>query len=347
VVGLADALRSDGHLVFGPSAAASQLEGDKAFAKSFMVEAGIPTAAAVRFDRAEDALAHLESHDGPCVVKATGLAAGKGVSVCDDAAAARAAVREMMEQRSFGSAGDSVLIEERLVGRELSVFAVVDGERACWFAASRDHKRLDEGDQGPNTGGMGAYTPVGDASPELMREVEERVLLPTLRELGRRDLSYRGLLYLGLMLTDQGPSVLEYNCRFGDPETQVVLPTFDGDLYALLAGAAEGRLPVEGALATCGAAVGVVLAAEGYPVAPTKGAVIGGLDEVEGDALVFHAGVRRSDDGVWTTAGGRVLCVVGTADDLARARERALAAARRIRFEGAQWRSDIGHSELG
>ncbi len=342
VEGAADRLRAAGLAVFGPSAAAARLEGDKAFAKEFMESAGIPTARAEIFYDASKALAWLREHPGRWVVKAAGLAAGKGVVVCDDAAQAEDALQRIMVDGAFGAAGHTVLLEERLEGPELSVFVVLDGQRAAWFAPSRDHKRLLEGDRGPNTGGMGAFTPVPDVDEALMTRVIEEILLPTLDELRRRGLDYRGLLYLGLMLTGEGPKVLEYNCRFGDPETQVVLPAYPGDLFELLDGAARGRLPVEGALPRKGAAVGFVLAAPGYPGKAVKDIPIEDLDAADG--LFFHAGTRR-EGGIWRTAGGRVLCAVGQGKTLAEARRRALEGAEKVRFEGAQIRRDIAVRE--
>jgi phosphoribosylamine--glycine ligase len=344
VEGLADRLRAEGFLVFGPSARAALLEGDKAFAKEFMRAAGVPCARSENFTQFDDALHWLKRNGGPCVVKASGLAAGKGVSVCDDAGQAETALRRMLVERAFGVAGDVVLLEERLFGPELSVFALLDGTRAAWFAPSRDHKRLRDGDQGPNTGGMGAYTPVAEANQALMERVHEEILGPTLVELRRRRLEYRGLLYLGLILTKDGPKLLEYNCRFGDPETQVVLPVFPGDLYALLAGVARGELPVQGALAAEGAAVGIVLASEGYPARPRVDRVISGLDSLAEEALIFHAGTRR-EGGSWRTAGGRVLCAVARAATVPLAQEKALAVATSLHFEGVQLRTDIAAKE--
>jgi phosphoribosylamine--glycine ligase len=346
VAGLADRLRAAGLRVFGPGAEAAQLEGDKGYAKDFLRAAGVPTARAERFEDLDTALAWLHDHPGPWVVKACGLAAGKGVLLCDDAQETARALRAMLAEGAFGPAGRSVLVEERLSGPELSVFAVLDGRRAAWFAASRDHKRLLDEDRGPNTGGMGAFTPVADAGSQLMDRVVGQILEPTLAELHRRGLDYRGLLYLGLMLTGDGPKVLEYNCRFGDPETQVVLPVFAGDLYELLAGAADGALPVRGELGHAGAAVGIVLASEGYPSDPAKGRTIEGLEDLGDEALVFHSGTRRHR-GRWLTAGGRVLCAVGRGEDLATARRHAAELVSRIRFEGSHHRSDIAAKEVG
>jgi phosphoribosylamine--glycine ligase len=344
VDGLADRLRAEGRTVFGPGAEAARIEGDKDWAKNLFAEGSIPTAVFATFDALEPALAHVAEIDGPCVVKATGLAAGKGVTVCDSRDEAEAAVRECLGG-AFGSAGSSVLIEERLEGPELSVFAVTDGERICWFEPSRDHKRLGENDEGPNTGGMGAYTPVADATPELMERVRVEILEPTVHTLRARGLDYRGLLYAGIMLTADGPKVLEYNCRFGDPETQVVLPSFVGDLYAVLLSAARGSLEQEGPLPARGAAVGVVLASAGYPASSTKGVPIPALAGLGPDELVFHAATVR-EGGVWRTNGGRVISALGQADGLATARERALALSDKLMFEGAQRRRDIARQEV-
>jgi phosphoribosylamine--glycine ligase len=278
-------------------------------------------------------------------VKATGLAAGKGVSVCDDESAAADAVKSMLGDRVFGDAGSSVLIEQRLVGPELSVFVVVDGKNYCWFAPSRDHKRLGDGDLGPNTGGMGAYTPVADASDAFMAKVDADILAPSVAQLAAQGFNYRGLLYVGLMLTPDGPMVLEYNCRFGDPETQVVLPTYDGDLFLLLNAAARGKLLERGQLARKGAAVGIVLAAANYPLTPRKGDRIDGLEQLTADSeIVFHAGTQRVDDR-WLSAGGRVLTVVGQSAQLGGARDVANAASGRVSFDGAQRRNDIAKHE--
>ena len=345
VAGWADALRADGLAVFGPGAAAAHIEGDKRWAKELMDEAGVPTARAEAFTDLDAALRAVRALDGDCVVKATGLAAGKGVFVCRDRERAEAAVRDCLEGAAFGEAGRTVLVEERLEGPELSVFAVTDGRRLAWFAPSRDHKRLEDGDGGPNTGGMGAYTPVADATDALMDRVREEILGPTLEALRARGLDYRGLLYAGLMLTPEGPKVLEFNCRFGDPETQVVLPCFSGDLHALLASAAGGALEVEGALERRGAAVGVVHASAGYPASATRGVPIPGLDGLAAADRVFHAATRRSDTG-WVTDGGRVLCAVGGDASLAGARTAAYALSDRLLFEGVQRRNDIAAAEV-
>jgi len=345
VDGVGDRLRAEGFAVFGPDAAAARIEGDKAWAKELMVEAGVPAASSETFTDLDEALGHVRALDGVCVVKATGLAAGKGVTVCSDLDTAERAVRDCLVDGAFGEAGASILVEEKLTGPELSVFAVCDGTRFATFTPSRDHKRLGDGDAGPNTGGMGAYTPVSDATADLATLVREKVIAPTLDALRARGLEYRGLLYVGLMLTPDGPKVLEYNARFGDPETQVVIPAFDGDLFEVLDGAARGKLPVDGELPSQGAAVGVVLASAGYPASSTKGVAVPGLDELTDVDLVFHAATRRGDDG-WETSGGRVLCAVGVGPDFSLARDRAHELADRLAFDGAQRRTDIGRQEF-
>jgi phosphoribosylamine---glycine ligase len=323
VAGLADSLRRAGVAVFGPGAGAARIEGSKSFAKEVMRAAGVPTAA------------ELEHVRAPCVVKADGLAAGKGVFVCRTQSETEEAWRRAQ------SLGDRVVVEELLEGPEVSVFAVTDGVDAVPIPPAQDFKRLHDGDEGPNTGGMGSYSPVPLLADEEAEEIVELVHRPVLAELARRGAPYVGLLYAGLMLTEDGPRVLEFNCRFGDPETQAVLPRLDGDLLTLLASAAEGRLDARAASASEEAAVTVVLAASGYPEAPETGVVIGGLDEAESTgALVFHAGTALRD-GTLVSAGGRVLAVTGTASTVSEARDRAYEAVARIDFPGAQYRSDI------
>jgi phosphoribosylamine---glycine ligase len=347
VNGLADELRAGGAVVFGPGRDGARLEGDKAFAKEFLESAGVPTAQSESFDDRDAALAYVRERSAPCVVKATGLAAGKGVLMCPTVAEAEAAIRSCMDEAAFGEAGDRILVEEMLEGPELSIFAVLDGRRMAYFAASRDHKRIGEGDTGPNTGGMGAYTPVADATGELMARVVREALQPSLTELRRRGIDYRGLLYVGLMLTATGPKVLEFNCRFGDPETQVVLPAYDGDLYELLSSAARAELCTQGPLPRRGAAVGLVLASAGYPVSAEKGVPVTALFEGGStESLVFHAGTRRVvGESQWLTNGGRVLCAVAQGDTVSMARAEALRQAESLRFSGAQLRRDIAAQE--
>jgi phosphoribosylamine--glycine ligase len=341
-LGLADRLRARGIPVFGPDQAAAELEWSKAFAKDFMRRHGIPTAAYDVFEDADAALDRVRRADYPLVVKADGLAAGKGVLICTTLAEAEAAIRSVLVERTFGGAGDRVVIEEFLEGDELSVIALVDGERVAMLPPARDYKRLKDGNRGPNTGGMGTFAPVDDLPPGLLATVQETILEPTLAGLRAEGRPYRGALYVGLMLTPTGPSVLEFNCRLGDPETQVMLPLLEGDVAALLRSCAEGRLDPGSVRASAGAAVCVVLAAEGYPEAPRKGDPILGIgDALHAGAHVYHAGTALRD-GRLVTDGGRVLSVVDTGFDLREATERAYAAAELIHFPGMQMRRDIG-----
>ena len=341
VAGLADRLRAAGRLVLGPGVDGARLEESKAWMKQLLQEAGVPTAGYGAFTDPEAALAFLRSLPGPWVVKTDGLAAGKGVLVTDSIDEAAADVRAKLSGQAFGDAGRRIVIEEWLDGPELSLLCVCDGQRAVPLAPAQDFKRLSDGGAGPNTGGMGAYSPVPIAGPDVVAEVLERAVEPTLAALRARGVDYRGVLYAGLMLTGEGPKMVEYNVRFGDPEAQVVLPRYAGDLAALLAEAAAGRLETEPAFEDR-AAVTVVLATEGYPLHPRVGDVIEGLEKA--DALpgvtVFRAGVDRQDD-QWVTASGRVLNVTGMGDDLAAARSTAYDAVSAISWPGMQYRTDI------
>lgn len=335
--GLVDALASVGVPAFGPSRAAARLEASKAFAKDVMARAGVPTGAYAAFTDAAEARAHLATVPAPYVVKADGLAAGKGVLVTDDLVAAEAWV-----DRWLADEDSKIVIEEFLDGPELSVFAVCDGVRAIPLQPARDYKRLSDGDEGPNTGGMGSYSPVGDLDPGLVDDVIQRVALPTIRRMADDGTPYIGFLYMGLALTDAGPKVIEFNCRLGDPETQAVLPLLETDLLGVLTEAASGSLEHDRIAFGDRAAVNVVLASGGYPASPRTGDAISGLDEVDDpDVLVFHAGTSRDERGVLRTAGGRVLSVVGLGDTVPEARERAYAAAGRIRWKQQQFRTDI------
>jgi phosphoribosylamine--glycine ligase len=342
VAGLADELRSLGRAVLGPGADGARLEGSKAFMKELATSAGVPTAAWSSFERADEATAFLRRLPGPYVVKTDGLAAGKGVLVTDDLAEAEADIVAKLSGSSFGDAGRRVVVEEAMLGEELSLLALCDGERVVVLPPAQDHKRLKDGDRGPNTGGMGASSPVPAATGAVLDEAVERIVLPTVAELRRRGIDYRGVLYAGLMLTPEGPKLVEYNVRFGDPEAEVVLPRCGGDLAALFLEAATGRLTGQAAVSD-DVAVCVVLAAKGYPSATTTGAVIEGLDRagtVEG-VTIFHAGTARDRSGELRVAGGRVLAVSALARSVGAARERAYAAVREITFDGRQYRSDI------
>jgi phosphoribosylamine---glycine ligase len=323
VAGVGDQLRRGGIAVFGPSAAAAAIEGSKSFAKDVMRDAGVPTAA------------ELDEPRAPCVIKADGLAAGKGVFVCATQAEVDAAWPRVQ------ALGERVVVEELLEGDEISLFAACDGADAVPLPAAQDAKRLLDDDEGPNTGGMGAYAPVQQLSVEEQHELVEEIHRPVLAELARRGRPFIGLLYAGLMLTEHGPRVLEFNCRFGDPETQAILPLLVDDPAPLLAAAAQGQLSDMPAPDPDGAAVAVVIASEGYPDAPRTGQAIDGVSEAEEQgALVFHAGTAYRDSRL-ISAGGRVLNVVGTGASLLEARERAYQSAARIKLPGAQYRTDI------
>ncbi len=345
VLGLVDRLSQSGIPAFGPTAAAAEVEGSKAFAKEIMLAAGIPTAEYASFAEVEPALAYARARGGRLVVKADGLAAGKGVVVAESLGACEAAIRDMLVGGVHGDAGRTVLLEERLEGPEASVIALCDSERALVLPAAQDHKRVGDGDQGPNTGGMGAFSPTPKVTPELEREVKERVFLPALRELARRGRPFRGALYAGLMLTPSGLRVLEFNARMGDPETQPILMRLESDLVPALLAAAKGDLSGVSLTVDPRAAVGVVLASEGYPAKPRTGDPIGGLEgPLEEGVEVFHAGTARRPDGTIVSAGGRVLTVCALGADLGAARERAFRALSRITLRGGHWRKDIGLS---
>jgi phosphoribosylamine--glycine ligase len=343
VAGLVDRLARDGIPAFGPSAAAAEIEGSKAFAKEVMVAAGIPTADWAPFTDLGPAVAFARARGGKVVVKADGLAAGKGVVVCGDAAEAEAALRAILVDKVHGAAGAKVIVEERLEGPEASCICVSDGERVRLLAAAQDHKRIFDGDRGLNTGGMGAFSPTPNVTAEVAAEVERGVLLPAVRELARRGRPFRGALYAGLMLTAKGPRVLEFNARLGDPETQPVLMRLTSDLVPALLASARGDLSRTALEFDARAAVGVVLAAEGYPGKVAKGDAISGLDgPFPGDVQVFHAGTARGPDGRVVTSGGRVLTVCALGQGLDEAARRAYEAASRISFRGMQYRKDIG-----
>src|SRR3954469_81358 len=343
--GVADVLRAAGRRILGPVRAAAQLECSKAFAKGFMARHGIPTARYRVCDSAFDARAVLGSGEFgfPVVLKADGLAAGKGVVIAANRDEAGRAVAAAMEQRQFGDAGARLVIEECLAGPEVSFFALCDGTRAIPIASAQDHKRIFDGDQGPNTGGMGAFAPSPLLDAGLEAQVMREIVDPVLRGMRAEGTEYRGFLYAGLMLTCAGPKVIEYNVRFGDPEAQVVMPLIDGDLASLLAAAADGDLSGRTVALRPGVSVGVVLAAAGYPGMVQSGARISGLDAASRvpNVTIFHAGTARRGDDI-VTAGGRVLTVVGTGVDYQSAIARAYEAVSLIHFEGMQYRRDIG-----
>jgi phosphoribosylamine---glycine ligase len=344
VAGVVDAFREAGLAIFGPTAAAAQLEGSKAFSKDFLARHHMPTAAYANFTDLDAALAYIREQGAPIVVKADGLAAGKGVILAQTVAEAEAAVRDMLAGNAFGEAGHRVVIEEYLTGEEASFICMVDGEHILPMASAQDHKARDEGDRGPNTGGMGAYSPAPVVTPEIHARIMREVMEPTVRGMAAEGRPYTGFLYAGVMITPDGtPKVLEFNCRFGDPETQPIMMRLRSDLVDLLEAALAGRLDRVQAEWDPRAALGVVLAAGGYPDSYRKGDVIEGLPEAEvPDAKVFHAGTVR-DGGAVRTAGGRVLCVVGLGDTVAAARDRAYALSDKVHWEGVYCRRDIGY----
>lgn len=346
VDGLADRLRAEGQLVFGPGVDGAQLEGSKAYMKGLLAEAGVPTARYGTFTEAAPARAFLDTMAPPFVIKTDGLAAGKGVLVTDDLAEARNTVDDYLSGRAFGDAGQTLVIEEGLVGSEVSVFAVCDGRRGVLLSPAQDFKRIGDGDTGPNTGGMGAfspYLPEGDlAAGELERIVADDFIAPTLAALRGRGIDFRGVLYAGLMLTSDGPKLLEYNVRFGDPETQVVLPRMTSSLVELLAQAAAGSIEAQPTFSD-EAMVNVVCASEGYPASPRTGDRIEGLAAARAlpGVNVYGAGVASDDDGALITSGGRVLSVCGRGVDVVEARERAYAGVAELRWRGMTVRTDI------
>ena len=340
--GLADKLRAAGFPVFGPGADGAQLEASKQWAKALMVEAGVPTAGYWKANSRDEALEALEAQGKPLVVKADGLAAGKGVTVAESIEEARSAIEEIFEGR-FG-AGASLVLEERTHGPEVSVFALTDGERMVLLPPAQDHKRIGEGDTGPNTGGMGAYAPAPLLDAAGLEQVRQLVLEPTLAALNSRGIRYQGVIYAGLMLTENGPSVIEFNCRFGDPECETLMPLLGPELAAVLLACANGTLHQAPALSIaphCSACV--IAAAQGYPGEIRKGDVIHSELQPADDLQLFHAGTQRQADGRCLTSGGRVLAVVAQADTFDNAFERAYTGLAQVNYEGMTFRRDIGH----
>ncbi|WP_338739370.1 phosphoribosylamine--glycine ligase [Candidatus Dehalogenimonas loeffleri] len=339
--GLIDDFQSRRIPAFGPVKAAAQLESSKTFARSLMEKYAIPCAKGKSFSNYAEARAYLLEQTAPLVVKADGLAAGKGVSVCSTIAEAEAALANIMESRAFGQAGSTVVIEECLVGQEMSFLAFTDGKTLAVMPPACDYKRAFDGNLGPNTGGMGAYSPPTFLTPRLKARIESTVMEPVIRALASEGINYRGVIYAGLMLTESGPKVLEFNARFGDPETQIILPQLRTDLVDIMLNIINGTLEkvkVEWDNTSC---VTVVMAAGGYPETYKKGLVINGLGDVDEQVTVFHAGTRLGNDGKVVTNGGRVLNITGCGESIAAAREIAYRNIGRITFEGAQYRSDI------
>jgi phosphoribosylamine--glycine ligase len=342
VAGIVDQFQEAGLRIFGPSRAAAQLEGSKAFSKQFMQRHGIPTGRAAIFADFDEATRYLRTLDAPPVIKASGLAAGKGVILPDSKEDAAQVLQEMLLRNRFGAAGQTVLVEERLHGPELSVLAFSDGETLRIMPGAQDHKRLLDGDRGPNTGGMGAFAPSPLATPALLIQIEQEILRPTVAGMAAEGTPYVGVLYAGLMLTEEGPKVLEFNCRFGDPETQVILPLLESDLLELFLACTEGRLHDQTPEWKPETAVTVVMASGGYPGEYVKGVEITGIREAERrGCLVFHAGTKLKDDRL-VTNGGRVLAVTGLGTTLDQAVEQAYTGVQQIRFNQAFYRRDIG-----
>lgn len=345
VLGLVDALEAAGIAAVGPTAAAARLEGSKAFAKAFMARHHIPTAAYRTFDRGAYAAAraYLEAQGVPVVIKASGLAAGKGAVVCQTEAEAHATLDAMLRDQAFGEAGAEVVIEAFMEGEEASVFALTDGEHYHLLAPAQDHKRIGEGDTGPNTGGMGAYAPAPVVTEPLLADIRTRIIEPTLSGMASEGYPFRGVLYVGLMMTAEGPKVVEYNCRLGDPEAQVILPLLHDKKILTCR-----QLHTVSVAPVAGAAACVVVAAPGYPGDYPKGAVITGLEAAEAveGVVVFHAGTARNAAGQVVTAGGRVLGITGLGADLPEALSRAYQAVAQVQFEGQQYRRDIGRKGL-
>jgi phosphoribosylamine--glycine ligase len=342
-LGLADRLGGEGHLVFGPVAASARLESSKVFAKDLMSKYGVPTAHYEAFTSSARAHAYIDRTSKRLVVKADGLAAGKGAVVTKDKSEAHRAVEAMMDEKVFGKAGEIVVIEERLVGEEASILALTDGQHYVLLPSSQDHKRVFDRDRGPNTGGMGAYSPTPVVDDGALAQIEDVVLKRMLKGLAREGLPYRGVLYAGLMLNESGVQVIEFNVRFGDPETQAVLPAIDGPIAELLAAAAAGNLKKTRRLRPARWAVCVVAASGGYPAGYVTGVPVTGLEEAaaRGEVMLFHAGTARKDDGTLVTSGGRVLGVTGVGHTLRQARRTAYDATRRVRFTGMHFRTDI------
>ncbi|MCW8945491.1 MAG: phosphoribosylamine--glycine ligase [Sedimenticola sp.] len=344
VLGVVDAFKSSGLNCFGPSQGAAQLEGSKAFTKDFLARHQIPTAAYGNFTEVDEALTYLHQVGVPIVIKADGLAAGKGVIIATDMADAEATVRDMLSGNSFGEAGHRVVIEEFLVGEEASFIVMVDGEHILPMASSQDHKARDNGDKGPNTGGMGAYSPAPVVTPAMHDRIMDEVIIPTVKGMAAEGLPYTGFLYAGVMINAEGaPKVLEYNCRFGDPETQPIMLRMKSDLVAHCLAALEGKLDQQQTEWDPRASLGVVLAAGGYPDSYDKGDIISGLPttEVEGEK-VFHAGTA-AQSGEVVTAGGRVLCATALGNSVEEAQQRAYTLAKQVSWKGAFYRTDIGY----
>lgn len=347
--GIVDVLEGKNIPVFGPRKNAAAIEGSKTFMKDLLKKYNIPTAAYEKFDHYEEALQYLHSQSVPIVIKADGLAAGKGVTVAFTREQAELALKDIMVGKVFGESGNQVVIEEFMEGQEMSILSFVDGETVRPMVAAQDHKQVFDGDQGPNTGGMGTYSPLPHIEDSIIQEAIETIIKPTAKAMVAEDRPFRGVLFAGLMITPDGkPKTIEFNARFGDPETQVVLPRLKSDLLEIFLAAVQGNLDQVEIEWSEEAAVCVVLASPGYPASYPKGLTIEGLDsaEIQKDALVFHAGTARRSDGEWLTSGGRVLGVVGLGASIKEARDKAYEAAGHIHFEGKHMRTDIAAKAL-
>jgi len=343
VAGIVDEFEADGLRIFGPSQQAAMLEGSKVFAKELMRKYLIPTAGAKIFSNFQDAHAYIERAPAPFVIKADGLAAGKGVIIARSQEAALEAVQRMIQAREFGDAGNRVVIEEFMEGQEVSVLCLTDGKNVCVLPPAQDHKTIFDNDEGPNTGGMGAYAPAPFMTAELMARVENEILRPTIAAMAQENRPYCGVLYAGLMITKDGPKVVEFNCRFGDPETQVILPLIESDLAEAMWRVANGDLGNYQLKIAPRWALSVVLASGGYPGSFEKGKLINGLEHLrDNEAMVFHAGTALDHNSNYLTDGGRILAVTGVADNFLQAHERAYCAVGKIQFEGMHYRRDIG-----
>lgn len=345
-LGLVDRLEAIGIRAFGPNQSAARLEGSKIFTKELLNKAGIPTARSRRYTELAPALAGLSEFSLPVVVKADGLAAGKGVIIAQSRAEAEEALRDMLERKVFAAAGEAVLVEEFLDGEEASIHALTDGDSYVLLPSSQDHKRVGEGDTGLNTGGMGAYAPAPVVTPEILAQVEREVFVPLLKTFKEEGIDYRGVLYGGLMLTAAGPKVLEFNCRFGDPETEVLLPLLETPLLDLIDAVIDRRLAGARLKIREGSALTVVLAAPGYPENPRVGGRLGGLEAQAANGMIFHAGTR-AENGKVASAGGRVLAVSGWGPSLEEARAASYGLLGKVKLEGGHFRRDIGHRALG
>jgi phosphoribosylamine--glycine ligase len=349
VDGLADSLRGNGFFVFGSDAKAAEIEAHKSFAKYLMKKYKIPTAGYAEFtsNQLTEAEKYLKVQEYPCVIKADGLAAGKGVIICNDFNEAKKTLEDMFIKRIFGTSGEKIIIEDYLNGEEASILVVTDGEDFICLPSSQDHKRIGDNDTGKNTGGMGAYSPAPIVTKEILHQVEEEIIKPTLRAMREEGRKFNGCLYCGLMLTKDGPKVIEYNCRFGDPETQAVLPLLEGDFLQLLYSAAKGKLDKNSVSYSGGASVCVVVASRGYPDSFEKGFEISGLDMIDPDIIIYHAGTAEKNGKVISN-GGRVLGVTSffRANDLHAAKEKAYEAVKKINFKNIYYRTDIAAKAL-